>query len=495
MSNATSKKRGIIYIRVSGDDQKETGYSLPSQVRALREKMKKDGVEEVHQPIEDVESGRNNERKGIKLVIELAERKCYDFLYVYDLDRLGRHYAETPYLMFRLREHGVIVRDRTDEYDFEGESQSIKYVFVVMKCWQGHAESLKIGERTQRGKIEKFTQGKWVGPIPFGYRKNENGVLEKRSKLEPIILDLFQTYFDIKDYKKATQIINQKYAETIGNIPPFPFTTNRFTALTKNPVYKGLPHYGKTQIQADNLAIVSKDLWDKVQSLSDLRARKHKKIEDKSQPSLIDKLVSDYGLDYFMRVMGRFIQAVCPKCGSPMNSFGSEPHGNIRLPNYRCTNKKCTYQRNIPSISELKEFRENKISCPVCRAIEDFIKIETLVGSMDYRCRRCGTLFRIKTTNIFKTITKTEPGKNPNPKPSDHRGEELNDFCNPLAPSEKMNTSAKKEKPGSKRSLKSRENSAPGRIKVGNGTTLADFSPKPAENGFRNPSKSSGMED
>jgi DNA invertase Pin-like site-specific DNA recombinase len=129
--SSSGNKRGVIYARVSTEEQRKGGYSLPSQIRLLREKMKTDGVEEVHEPIEDAESGQDFERKGLKKLWELVHAKRIDYVYVYDLDRLGRHVAETPYRMYSLKEEGVIVRDIREEYNF---NDPLAYVIVTIKC-------------------------------------------------------------------------------------------------------------------------------------------------------------------------------------------------------------------------------------------------------------------------------------------------------------------------------------------------------------------------
>jgi DNA invertase Pin-like site-specific DNA recombinase len=389
MPDSLPKKRGVILVRVSGFDQQKTGYSMPSQIRRVREKMKNDGVEEVHEPIEDVESGRNpnSERKGLKTLMNLACNRFIDYVYVYDLDRLGRHYAETPYLMYTLKEYSVVTRDIKEEYNFD---DPIQYVWVVIKCYQAHSESLKIAERTQRGKNEKFTQGKWVGPVPFGYRKNSADALEKVSEMEPIILDIFTTYRTLRDIKKTTPAINEKYQNRIGRR-----STNQIKTILSNPVYIGRPKYGKTQIDAPQLMVVPADLFSNVQTLQESKAIRHKAKKHRKPESIIDTIASKYGLDYVLRVV-KELRPVCPKCGSIMRHNGSKllEQLNVKIPNFQCTNAKCDHQRTIPSEKELKHLLGNHISCPICGSVDDYNKTVALDGSIKYECRRCGTLFQ-----------------------------------------------------------------------------------------------------
>lgn len=202
-------KRAVIYARVSKEEQQKRGYSLQSQVRILKEQIESDGVEEVHPPITEAESGRDFGRKGIGKIIELAEGGYIDFVYVYRLDRLGRNVAETPYFMYKLNELGVTIRTPEHEYKLKNP---VDFVLVVIENLPPDMESRSIGERTQRGKVEKFRQGKWVGPIPFGYKKVDDR-LEKVPELEHVVKKIFQTFIELGDVKATTAKINERFGD------------------------------------------------------------------------------------------------------------------------------------------------------------------------------------------------------------------------------------------------------------------------------------------
>ena len=393
ISSKSVKKRAVIYRRVSTDDQKDNGFSLQSQTNRLKEKMTNDGAEAVHEPIEDVESGRNFERKGLKVLMRLAREGSIDFAYVYDLDRLGRDVIETPYLMHRLNKMGVIIRDINEEYNFD---DPIQYLFVMIKCYRGHAESIRIGNRTQEGKIEKFKEGKWVGPAPFGYRVNAIGFLEKRFDIEAMLRDFFQIIASTGDYKRAAQQINQKYSDRIGLI-----TVNKLKTIVQNPAYIGMPRYGKTQIEAPHLRIIPQDLWDKVQSQAEAKAKRRKPKGRRKPYSILDDFAREYGLDYLVCVL-RELKPVCPRCGSLMAGNGSKNILGLNVPNFLCKNRNCRYEKPIPSGQELEHFLKKLISCPVCRSTENYNKTLALDGSIKYDCRRCGTSFQFTSNRATK---------------------------------------------------------------------------------------------
>jgi len=385
MSNGHQVKRAVIYARVSTEEQKKAGYSISSQIRLLEEKMKADGVVVAHEPIVDAETGMTSEREGLKQLWELAKSGAINFVYVYDLDRLGRHVAETPYLMHKLKqETGVIVRTIDREYSLVDPTDILHAVF---KSFPGHVESRKIGERTQRGKVEKFRKGKWVGPVPFAYRRNANGELEKIGELEPIVRKIFENYRERRDVKEVTRVINGLYSRTTGK-----FSADQIRRLLANPVFAGHPHYGKMEISAPQLSMVPTDLFDNAQLLLEKKAQKSKIKKERKPKSFLDDLASDYDTGTVVSFL-KIFRAHCPRCGSEMQGNGSKVsriEEGVRLSNFRC---KCGYQRTIPNDSELERLR-TAISCPRCRYLE-FDVTSTLDGFNEYTCRRCDFSFML----------------------------------------------------------------------------------------------------
>jgi len=392
MMPSSSLKKGIIYARVSSEEQRKSGYSLASQRRLLEEKMKNDNVGPINSPIVDVESGRNFEREGLKKLLKLDKSGSIDFAYVYDLDRLGRHVAETPYLMYKLKEEtGVVVRTMCDEYNFD---DPFDYVLATIRSLPGDVESRKLGERTQRGKIEKFKQGKWVAPIPFGYRKNVSGELKKLPELEDIVEEIFQTYIMYRNIKKVTEVINNRYSGRIGK-----FSTNQIRRILTNSVYIGNPRYGKVEIRVPTLAMVAPELYNKVQRLIENNARKFRVKKYRKPRSILDEFAAEYGMEYVMRVLD-ILKPHCPKCETQMVGYGSKPVRGLRVPNFRCGSDICKYQRTIPSAAELERFIGNPLSCPNCRSVENFDTSKTLDGTKEYTCKRCDFSFKLSAQHL-----------------------------------------------------------------------------------------------
>lgn len=110
MPSCPSMKRGIIYARVNGSEKRKITRDLRKQVEVLRGQMKRDGVEEVEEPIKDVASGRNFKRVGLKRLLKLACARRIDCVYVSGLDRFGRRFIEPIRFLYLLRLQGVVIK-------------------------------------------------------------------------------------------------------------------------------------------------------------------------------------------------------------------------------------------------------------------------------------------------------------------------------------------------------------------------------------------------
>jgi DNA invertase Pin-like site-specific DNA recombinase/transposase-like protein len=364
--------------------------------------MKADGVVAAHEPIVDAETGRTCEREGLKVLWELGRSGSIDYVYVYDLDRFGRHVVETPYLMYKLREEtGVIVRTIDREYNF---TDPIDFLFAVFKSYTGDVESRKIGERTQRGKVEKFRNGKWVGPVPFACRRSTSGELEKVRESEPIVRKIFETYKEKGDVKEVARVINGLYSKTIGN-----FSADQIRRILANPVYAGRPRYGKTEFSAPQLSMVAADLFDNVQLLLEKKAQKSKTKKERKPKSILDDLASEYDTDSIVSFL-KIFKAHCPRCGTEMRGNGSKPSHvkkGVRLSNFRC--KKCGYQKISPNDSEFERFQTGP-SCPRCRYLE-FDVTSRLDGFNEYVCRRCHSAFMLRPEQYQPRIIANDNSK------------------------------------------------------------------------------------
>jgi DNA invertase Pin-like site-specific DNA recombinase len=148
------------YVRVSTEEQGDSGAGLESQRRQIRSEAERRGWKLVH-TYEDVFSGRSvNGRHGLKDAIQAIERGEADGLVVAKLDRLSRSLKDFVELLERAREQSwalVALDQPVDTSTPQGEAMAnMSAVFAQL-------ERRLIGQRTREAMQVKKAQGVHLG--------------------------------------------------------------------------------------------------------------------------------------------------------------------------------------------------------------------------------------------------------------------------------------------------------------------------------------------
>jgi DNA invertase Pin-like site-specific DNA recombinase len=351
--------------------------------------MKALHVDDFPPAIEDVESGRNLNRDGIKRLIQLANSGEINYVFVANIDRLGRNTAETPYLMYRLKEVGVTVVDLNEKYELKNP---VDYIIVAIKCYRADEERLRLLDRTCSPYVTKLANGIWPYPPskkpPFGYKLNGKKI-EVDLALVAIVEDIFRSFVQNPKPTKITLLIKTKYGEKAQEL-----TKEAVRRILRNPLYMGTAQHGDLTEPAPKLRIIDPKLFDDVKQIID----EHRK-ELKQKYTSIDTFADWFGLDYLLRVLPQ-LKAICPECGGTMEDYGSRERvaarlrrssriEDVKLPKFRC--KTCGVQRTIPEVHELTHFQDGVLSCPRCRNTQDFDgpTLTTDERYIKYTCKRC----------------------------------------------------------------------------------------------------------
>jgi len=164
--NGNGHKRAVLYARVSTDDQADKGYSLPSQLDAMRKYAERLGFSVVSELTEDISGAIpiSERPEGKKLAAMLKARQA-DVIIAYCVDRLYRDNVELLIAVRMWLRAGVEVHT-CDIGRIEDENN----IILLIKGWQGSDERAKIRERCMRGKRAKAQAGKLIAcRPPYGY--------------------------------------------------------------------------------------------------------------------------------------------------------------------------------------------------------------------------------------------------------------------------------------------------------------------------------------
>jgi len=242
-------KRAVIYARVSTERQREK-HTIDSQLSVLPEILKQKGFIQTLEPyIDDGISGETiDERPGIISLLEDAEQRLFDAVFVVDIDRLTRARKSIDWEIIKesFVKGKVIVITPGQEFNFEDEDQEL--MSDIFSRISAH-EKKKIMRRMLRGKKEKAKQGKFFGgKAPYGYSYDEETkeyeIVEEESKVVKLIFDLYLQGFGVKQIPEQLDKLSIPTPSLAKGYKTKTNSTNKWvsstiTKILKNKAYAG----------------------------------------------------------------------------------------------------------------------------------------------------------------------------------------------------------------------------------------------------------------
>ncbi|QOR67291.1 recombinase family protein [Cytobacillus suaedae] len=230
LSNVLKKgSKGAFYGRHSTKDQDLNTQRF--SVEKMVEKYKC-SIIEVYED-EAVSATRKNIHKRPALVrlLDDLKTKKFDFIAVYNSDRLARKPTEHLYLRQAFKEYEIPVVISSSETLYDtGE-----LVPSLVKDGITKFESDNIRDRTRDTFLSKTKIGEWTGGrTPFGYiYNNKTGMFTQKESELIIVKKMFELYKEGNGFQSIASTLNN--TETIG----VPWYKERVKSIITNPFYAG----------------------------------------------------------------------------------------------------------------------------------------------------------------------------------------------------------------------------------------------------------------
>ncbi|GBG56226.1 putative DNA recombinase [Sporomusaceae bacterium FL31] len=155
-----------IYVRVSTEEQAQSGYSLEDQLKACHNRLLAMGLSDTCEYIDDGYSGEFIDRPALDRLRNDLNTGLIQSIVIYDPDRMSRNLTVQLVLASEFEKAGAKLYFVTGDYDASPEGR----LFFNMKGAVSAYEKEKIRERTSRGRRAKAQKGKIVlNSHPFGY--------------------------------------------------------------------------------------------------------------------------------------------------------------------------------------------------------------------------------------------------------------------------------------------------------------------------------------
>ena len=250
--------KAVIYARYSSHAQREE--SIEGQLRECRLFAEKNDLVIVGEYIDRALSGKTDNRGDFQRMIKDSDKGTFEAVIVYAIDRFARNRYDSANYKMKLKKNGVKV------YYAKQYIPDTPEGIILESVMEGYAEyySENLSIQVRRGMRENALQGKSVGGYtPLGYAINKEGYYEVVPSEAKIVQEIFEQYANGLSACKVVQYCNDHGYRTGRNAK---FSRNSIRSILLNEKYIGVYHHDDIVLENAVPAIVSKELFDRVQS-------------------------------------------------------------------------------------------------------------------------------------------------------------------------------------------------------------------------------------
>ena len=178
----------VIYARYSSYGQNE--QSIEGQLRECYAFAQREGYTVVGEYIDRARSARSDDRTGFQRMIKEAERRQFQIVIVWKLDRFARNRYDSAIYKARLKKHGVRVVSAMENIGDSPEGIILEGMLESMAEYY----SANLSVNVKRGQRETLAKGRFCGGVvPYGY-EIKDGRLVANERTAPVIRYVFEQY-------------------------------------------------------------------------------------------------------------------------------------------------------------------------------------------------------------------------------------------------------------------------------------------------------------
>ncbi|CAM5187807.1 hypothetical protein UACE39S_04921 [Ureibacillus acetophenoni] len=300
---------------------------------------------------EEIGSSVDSDREEfIKLIKEIKTGK-YDVLVITDLSRLTRD-LETQIKLFKLlTNYNMTIHSLMDGKINPAESTN--KMMGILKGLFNESAYEETSKKMHLGRLQSARDGKWVGQVPYGYKKNKEAMKLEPDEIEaPVVRRIFK---EVLEGHSITEISLRLHKDGIKTRKG-----NNFHPSTISNLLERRTYIGETNFKSDKFGedVTLKGTHEPLVSMEDyLRVRKvlekkqHFQMRTHPVTSPLDKLI-------FCGKCGRLMQVnLAKKKYIHLQKCNAYKYGD------RCENSGCSLNLILPYVYEqvqehLQVFRE-----------------------------------------------------------------------------------------------------------------------------------------
>jgi DNA invertase Pin-like site-specific DNA recombinase len=218
-----ARKQAVIYARVSSKEQEKEGFSIPAQLKLLKEYAAAHGLA-VAQEYIDVETAKQTGRAAFgEMVAYLKARPSVRVMLVEKTDRLYRNLKD----WVTVDELDVEMHFPKEGVVLSRESRSSEKFMHGIKVLMAKNYIDNLSEEARKGMQEKAEQGIWPTKTPLGYRNiigpDGKKIIANDPSQSPIVAQLFEWYargdISLKEAARKANAAGLLYPKSGAKLP------------------------------------------------------------------------------------------------------------------------------------------------------------------------------------------------------------------------------------------------------------------------------------
>ena len=387
-----TKKIVRILLRVSSDQQLEADGDLSIQRKIVVEEVKKheEWILDSKEYFEGSNSGYKNsvaDRDVLQEALRDAENKEYDILLAYKDDRLGRRMLEIPMYIMSLKQLGVDVYTAKDGLLTPDLGDITGMLMLSMRYAMAEKSSSDTGMRVKDTAQKLVQQGKFMGgKAPYGYKLEYSGEYSKHQRalkhlvIVPEQAEVVKYIYKLSLYK---EYLDNRYKNLAPNDV---WKSGTITIILTNPIYTGYTAYRRrehiggryrslsqedwiiAEKPNDEITIIDRDMWEKVQISRQKRGRKYQKQSWNEKATVISRNDGQLAL---------IDVAYCGYCGRKLTNGTKYDYWTIKGTGERRSSQKSIYKcqnvwQGVPH-EKMKQIRADKIEPIVFKKLSEYV--------------------------------------------------------------------------------------------------------------------------
>ena len=265
----------VIYARYSSDSQREE--SIEGQLRECTAFAEKNGITILRHYIDRAYSAKTDNRPEFQNMIKDSNRKLFDMIIVWKLDRFARNRYDSARYKAQLKKNGVKVVSATEVISDGAEG------IILESVLEGYAEyySADLSEKVIRGMTDNALKCKFNGGTrTIGYVIDDDQYFQIDPLTAPFVLEAYKKYDCGETMTEIRDWLNE---HGVRNTRGQAMTYNSVRKLLTNRRYIGEYVYRDVVVPDGIPSIVPKDLFDRVQEMMEKNKKapaRHKAEDD-----------------------------------------------------------------------------------------------------------------------------------------------------------------------------------------------------------------------